>query len=137
MIKIQRFYLSNHHSLKCQNWLLVILILLATISFKGWASEANNDSTKNSEIYNPVPAIMHHISDSHEWHLWGEGKSSMTIPLPVILWTDLGLVMFSSSEFHHNDDAKVVVSKNNLNFPPDLSSEGTYPKKPHTIGPGS
>ena len=95
---------------------LVILILLVIISFKGLASEAINDSTKNSEIYNPVPAIMHHISDSHEWHLWGEGKSSMTIPLPVILWTDYGLVMFMSSEFHHNDDAKVVVSKNNLNF---------------------
>ena len=108
----------SHKKMKIRNRLnaLVILIFLVTISFKGWASEANNDSTKNSEIYNPVPAIMHHISDSHEWHLWGEGKSSMTIPLPVILWTDLGLVMFSSSEFHHNDDAKVVVSKNNLNF---------------------
>ena len=41
--------------------------------------------TNTTEQYNPVPAIMHHISDSHEWHLFGEGENSISIPLPIIL----------------------------------------------------
>ena len=64
------------------------------------------------EIYNPVPDIMHHISDAHEWHFWGEGESSVTLPLPIILWTEKGLVgPFLSSEFHHNDDGHHIVEK--------------------------
>lgn len=56
-----------------------------------------------SEKYNPVPFIMHHIQDSHSWHLWGEGHDSVGFSLPVILW-DEGLKVFSSSEFGHNED---------------------------------
>ena len=65
--------------------------------------------------FNPVPVIMHHISDAHAWHLWGEGEKSVTIPLPVILW-DNGLQVFMSSKFHHNE--AVVESNGNyyINF---------------------
>ena len=66
--------------------------------------------------FNPVETIMHHIADSHEWHLMGEGENSVTIPLPVILITDVGLISFLSSEFHHDNLAKVVVEKQGLNF---------------------
>src|SRR5690625_7789313 len=52
--------------------------------------------------YNPVPVIMNHIADAHDWHLWGEGENSFTIPLPVILIDD-GLKFFMSSAFHHNE----------------------------------
>jgi F-type H+-transporting ATPase subunit a len=53
---------------------------------------------------------MHHISDSHEWHFWGEGESAVTLSLPIILWTDNGLVgPFLSSKFHHNDNGQIVV----------------------------
>jgi F-type H+-transporting ATPase subunit a len=58
-------------------------------------------SKDDSELYNPVPAIMHHISDSHEWHLLGEGDASVTIPLPVILITEGNLDVFMSSAFNH------------------------------------
>jgi F-type H+-transporting ATPase subunit a len=58
-------------------------------------------SKEDSELYNPVPAIMHHISDSHEWHLLGEGDASVTIPLPVILITEGNLDVFMSSAFNH------------------------------------
>ncbi len=65
--------------------------------------------------FNPVPVIMHHIADAHDWHLWGEGENSVTIPLPVILW-DNGLQVFMSSKFHHNE--AVVESNGNyyINF---------------------
>ncbi|QES92428.1 F0F1 ATP synthase subunit A [Empedobacter brevis] len=59
--------------------------------------------------FNPVPGIMHHIADAHDWHFFGEGEKSVSIPLPVILWDDNGLNVFMSSKFHHNE---VVVESN-------------------------
>ena len=51
--------------------------------------------------------IKHHLRDSHDFSLFSytddEGvKHYVGLPLPVILW-DNGLVMFSSSEFHHGE----------------------------------
>jgi F-type H+-transporting ATPase subunit a len=44
--------------------------------------------------------IMHHIKDSHEWHFATVGDSHVTLPLPVIVWSDdRGLEVFSSSNF--------------------------------------
>ncbi len=48
--------------------------------------------------------IIEHITDSHDWHLFGEGTSSVAIPLPVILYTDKGLDFFMSSKFHHGHE---------------------------------
>lgn len=59
---------------------------------------------------------VHHVMDSHGVHLWGEGESSVTIPLPIILWTEQGLVTFMSSEFHHDDAGHHVVEKNGVSF---------------------
>ncbi|HEY0897094.1 MAG TPA: F0F1 ATP synthase subunit A [Sphingobacteriaceae bacterium] len=60
--------------------------------------------------------ILHHISDAHDFHMWGEGHHSVSLPLPVILWTGNGLVSFMSSEFHHDDEAKVVVERGGQRF---------------------
>ncbi|WP_313566315.1 F0F1 ATP synthase subunit A [Empedobacter sp.] len=80
-----------------------------------------SEETKNHEeaakvksgesTFNPVPVIMHHIADAHDWHFWGEGEKSVSIPLPVILWDNNGLNVFMSSKFHHNE--KVVESNGN------------------------
>jgi F-type H+-transporting ATPase subunit a len=56
--------------------------------------------------------ILHHIADSHGFHMWGEGENSVTISLPIILWTDNGLVTFMSGDFHHDSEGKHVVEKN-------------------------
>ncbi len=69
---------------------------------------AGGEPASKGGIYNPVPTIMHHIADAHEWHLWGEGDNSFSIPLPVILYVDGGLDVFSSSEFKHGK-SKVVI----------------------------
>lgn len=65
----------------------------------------------SDKTFNPVPTIMHHIGDAHEWHLWGEGDNSVSIPLPIILWDDNGLNVFMSSKFHHGED--IVESNGN------------------------
>jgi len=57
-----------------------------------------------------------HILDSHSWHLWGEGHHSVSMPLPIILKTDAGIVTFMSSEFHHDAHGTVVVEKNGKRF---------------------
>jgi F-type H+-transporting ATPase subunit a len=71
------------------------------------------------EKFAPGKMIMDHIADAHDWHLWGEGHGSVSIPLPVILYTESkGITVFSSSRFEHghaayegfrlNEEGKVV-----------------------------
>ncbi len=96
--------------------LVLSILFLSTYTLKAneetHNSEHQHHTGSDNERFNPVPVIMHHIGDSHEWHLWGKGENSVTIPLPVILWTNNGLVTFMSSEFHHDD----VVEKKGLRF---------------------
>ena len=82
----------------------VFIIALFTLSISNFlASNPGNISSPKAEneVYNPVPSIMHHISDDHEWHLWGEGDKSFSIPLPIILYTEGNFDIFMSSGFHH------------------------------------
>ncbi len=60
---------------------------------------AGPEGGHHDKPYNPTEVIMEHISDSHDWHLWGH----TSIPLPVILYTDKGLECFLSSQFHHGE----------------------------------
>lgn len=56
--------------------------------------------------------IMHHIADAHDWHIIG----NISLPLPVILWTEKGWVVFLSSAFHHDDAGTVVVERKGMRF---------------------
>jgi F-type H+-transporting ATPase subunit a len=55
---------------------------------------------------------VHHVLDAHDLHLVGD----FNIALPVILWTDNGLVTFMSSEFHHDDAGHHKVEKKGMTF---------------------
>lgn len=81
-----------------------VLIFFLSLSLGTSIMASNSDNNKDQNVdegFNSVDMIMHHIADSHEWHLWGEGESSFTIPLPVILYTNGHLDVFMSSKFHH------------------------------------
>lgn len=65
---------------------------LLLIPFNGFSSE--NAGNK----FNAGEMIMHHIQDAHEIHIIGD----FAIYLPVILKTDNGFKIFSSSHFYHN-----------------------------------
>ena len=89
--------------------------------FNTMASENKNNKPGAEEEFNSVEMIMHHISDAHDFHFLdytdSEGvEHAVSIPLPVILYTNKGLVCFMSSAFHHNDDGTYVVSKKGTNF---------------------
>ncbi|HYK77777.1 MAG TPA: F0F1 ATP synthase subunit A [Daejeonella sp.] len=53
------------------------------------------------EKADPTKAIMEHIADSHDWHLWGH----TSLHLPIILITDKGVEVFSSGKFEHGEKA--------------------------------
>ena len=69
--------------------------------FASFTASANTDEPTKSEKFDAGKLIIEHISDSHEWHITGEGESAIALPLPVILYTDKGLEIFSSSKFAH------------------------------------
>ena len=79
-----------------------------------FASPEQTQNPQEEESFTDV--IMHHISDSHEYHLLDWQGTPVTLPLPIILWTESGLVTFLSSEFHHDDKGEVIVEKKGLYF---------------------
>ena len=85
---------------------LVLISLSVFASATNIFAENHPEEKVEKGAYNPVPKIMHHIQNSHEWHLFdykdNEGKSHpVSIPLPVILYTEGNLDFFMSSEFNH------------------------------------
>lgn len=65
-----------------------------------------------ADSFNPSEMILHHIADDYSWHIadyvGSDGKEHhVSIPLPVILYTDGGLHVFSSGEFHHAPEGVV------------------------------
>ncbi len=101
--------------------ILSLLFALPMLSFasgssngKGLLAERGSEEKKSaiSEF------IRHHLKDSHDFHLFSNAETGdhFSFPLPVILWTENGLVTFMSSSFHHDDEGKVLVKKNGANF---------------------
>ncbi|GAA3966960.1 F0F1 ATP synthase subunit A [Pedobacter ginsengiterrae] len=76
-------------------------------------NEAHGEKEKGFDI---TTFIFHHISDSHYFTLFGHGEHGFHLHLPIILWTNNGLVTFNSSAFKFNDDGTQVVEKDGQRF---------------------
>lgn len=77
-----------------------LLILLIAILI-GFTASAQTDTNKTQEKkgLNVGEFIIEHVSDAYEWHITKIGKTEISIPLPVILYTkDKGLVTFMFSK---------------------------------------
>lgn len=84
-------------------------------SAHGAAHDAEHESEGG---FDAVNMIMHHIADAHDWHLIdlpGEDGHShpVSIPLPVIIYSDGALDVFMSSAFDHGH---AIVSKGDRNY---------------------
>ncbi|MES2620970.1 MAG: F0F1 ATP synthase subunit A [Bacteroidota bacterium] len=53
------------------------------------------------EKFDAGKMIIEHISDAHDWHIMDVGGHPVSIPLPVILYSNKGLDLFMSSKFEH------------------------------------
>ncbi|GCD80153.1 F0F1 ATP synthase subunit A [Schleiferia thermophila] len=104
--------------------ILFSLLLAAPFTVRSFYSSANSLDTTDPHITqnteeqeeNINDLIMHHIADSHDFHILDWKDHSISIPLPVILYTKEGLVTFMSNAFHHDDHGRVVVEKGSQRF---------------------
>jgi len=102
-----------------QKTTIKLAVLLGMIFLFNTNLKANQDhepSKDSAKPFNAVDFAFAHVLDAHEVHIAGEGASSITLPLPIILWTEKGLVTFLSSAFHHDNSGRHIVTKQGLNF---------------------
>lgn len=104
------------------NRLIVVFTLFLAFFFVTPLLYAQEDTSKATAAAHAEPEAekkfnlgkfaLHHVADSHSWHVIGD----YTIGLPVLLYTPAGLVTFNSSDFHGDDEAKVVVENGGQRF---------------------
>lgn len=88
--------MSKLNTLKTAFLLLIITLLSAPqILFAGGPEGEEGHSE------DPMEAMMHHLGDANEFHLFGD----YSIPLPCIAWSNDGLMMTLSSSFEHGHKA--------------------------------
>ncbi|WP_027126214.1 F0F1 ATP synthase subunit A [Gelidibacter mesophilus] len=92
---------------------VLFLVFSVAVSNFGFAVQDNDDQDKE---FNAKEMIMHHVKDGHEFHIVDWNNEPITIPLPIILFTDNGLTTFMSSAFHHDDSGVNIVEKNGERF---------------------
>ncbi|NAS10940.1 F0F1 ATP synthase subunit A [Poritiphilus flavus] len=88
----------------------ITAVFLTVFTF-GFAA-SDKEASSEDKPFDTKELIFHHIKDSHGFHVAGD----VSVPLPVILWTDNGLVTFMSSAFHHDIEGEVIVERKGLKF---------------------
>lgn len=109
----------------------LLVALVACVPYMGFANpttdsvpavkeaiaEHHATATSHEEKeFNATDLINSHIGDSHEFHLADWGGHPISFYLPVILWTNNGLVSFSSEAFHHDNEGKHIIAVDNQNL---------------------
>ena len=109
----------------------LLVALVACVPYMGFANpttdsvpavkeaiaEHHATATSHEEKeFNATDLINSHIGDSHEFHLADWGGHPISFYLPVILWTNNGLVSFSSEAFHHDNEGKHTIAVDNQNL---------------------
>ena len=83
-----------------------IISILLVIIFSIQLSYASDDhGHTEEEAFDPGKMIIEHVIDAHDWHILSIGDTHVSIPLPIILYSDSKLDMFSSSKFHHGHES--------------------------------
>ena len=105
-----------------QRLTLTVLIFISLL-FPSLASASpqTGEEAASGEELNVKEMILHHLADSYEWHITGNGERDLSIPLPVILRSrQSGWHLFLSSRLHHGEDSYLGFS---------IASEGKYAGK--------
>jgi len=83
--------------------------------------ETEHEPVHKKSKFEPGNFIMDHIADSYDWHVASVGDIHISLPLPVIVYSQTsGLNVFMSSNFHHGH-------KSYKGF--KISKEGKYRSK--------
>jgi F-type H+-transporting ATPase subunit a len=85
------------------------------------AEEQYEEEIAKEEGFKPDEVIIDHIIDAYEWHITTIGHTHISIPLPVILYSEhSGWHVFCSSKLHHGHSKY-------LNF--EIAKDGPYKNK--------
>ncbi len=95
----------------------VLVILLITVFSPGVRAQEHEEGKQSGntahaghqETFDTGELVAHHTSDSHDYVIELPFFHT-TLHLPVILWTDKGLSVFSSARFQGDNSGKVVVT---------------------------
>jgi F-type H+-transporting ATPase subunit a len=116
--------------------LIYILLLSGLFIFCNKISGQTSESPKNDSIetkstnskeskFAPGEFMLEHITDKHEWHIITFGKTQISIPLPIILYSKIsGWNLFLSSKFQHGTKAY-----NNFEIASEGSNKGKIVEK--------
>jgi F-type H+-transporting ATPase subunit a len=86
-------------------YIALLCLLLVGFSFPASAGE-HGKAAEPEEKVDIAKMIMDHLLDSYEWHIATVGETHISIPLPVIVYSETnGLDVFMSSKFHHGHEA--------------------------------
>lgn len=111
-----------------QKVLRFLLVLALTIPFTSFSTEHEEDHgdhnapakelTADEQREKNLEFVKHHTKDSHDFGIFADESEHKHygFPLPVILWTDNGLVTFSSAAFNHDDSGKEIVEQGGQKF---------------------
>ncbi len=96
-------------------FLIAVVLLFSGV---GVYAEDSHKEGADDKPFDALGMIMHHISDSHYWHVISFKKKDgslfeLSLPLPVILFHEGSAHVFLSSAFHHGEK---VVQKDNSYF---------------------
>ena len=86
---------------------LIAFFTLGLTSTKIYAENAEKSTSEEAvhkESFDAGKFVMEHVSDAFEWHILTYEHHHVSIPLPIILYSEnSGLNVFWSSKFHHGD----------------------------------
>ena len=93
-----------------------------------------NNHNKDDEEFEPGTFILDHLGDSYEWHIAKIGKTHISIPLLVIVYSKAkGWNCFFSNKFHHGHSAykgfKIEAKGKNKGKIVEVLNEGTTDMK--------
>ena len=98
----------------------VLTILFLSFCFASFANSSDKVD-KVDEKFNPKEMILHHVKDAYGMHIATLNANEdhpihISIPLPVIVYTEKGFTVFSSSAFHHDYHGHEIVERNGQRF---------------------
>jgi F-type H+-transporting ATPase subunit a len=85
----------------------IFIIILAVFIGTGFVQAAEEPQQgAHSEGFDAGKFVMEHVSDAYEWHIATFGRTQVSVPLPIILYSaDKGWNVFMSSGFHHGQES--------------------------------
>ncbi len=89
------------------------MALLLSANMFGKDKEQHSDEPHKDLKTEIKEYIQHHLQDSHDFSLFSYTQDNgehvyVGLPLPIILWDNNGLKVFSSSKFHHGEEIAEV-----------------------------